>query len=177
MGLVLLIGGARSGKSSAAHRLAETSGEEVVLIATGEPRDAEMAERIRLHRLARPATWSTIEQPVDVLAALERVPEKATVILDCLTLWVSNLLGRGDEPADVLGVAERTARLAAERAGSTIAVTNEVGLGIVPFEPETRTYRDLLGRVNAIVAAAAERVAFLVAGRVLWLDPLSEEPT
>ena len=176
MSLVLLTGGARSGKTAAAQRLADASRAHVTLIATAEARDEEMAERIRLHRESRPSSWSTVEEPLDLLGALARVGDAETAIVDCLTLWVSNLLGKGAADAEIAADAERVAALAAERPARTIVVTNEVGLGIVPFEQETRRYRDLLGLVNTNFSGAAERAGLLVAGRVLWLDPLSEGP-
>jgi adenosyl cobinamide kinase/adenosyl cobinamide phosphate guanylyltransferase len=174
MPLTLLLGGARSGKSAATQRLAEAEAP-VTLIATAEALDEEMAERIRQHREARPASWRTLEEPLDLLGALAQVAGDETVVVDCLTLWVSNLLGKGATDEEIVSSAERAASAGAGRLGRTVFVTNEVGLGIVPFEPETRRYRDLLGAVNRTFSAAAERVAFLVAGRVLWLDPLSEE--
>jgi len=174
MALVLLTGGARSGKSAAAQRLAEAAGTEVTLIATAEALDEEMAERIRQHREARPPSWRTIEEPLDLLGALERVAARETAVVDCLTLWVSNLLGKEAADAEIVAEAERVAAAAGDRPGRTIVVTNEVGLGIVPFEPETRRFRDLLGRVNTIVSEAAEMTGLLVAGRVAWLDELFE---
>jgi adenosyl cobinamide kinase/adenosyl cobinamide phosphate guanylyltransferase len=172
MPLVLLTGGARSGKSAAAQRLAEAARSEVTLIATAEALDEEMAERIRQHREARSPSWRTIEEPLDLLGALGRVDERETAVIDCLTLWVSNLLGKGATDAEIVSDAERVAAAAGTRAGRTVVVTNEVGLGIVPFEPETRRYRDLLGRVNTIVSGVADRVGLLIVGRVLWLDEL-----
>ena len=156
--ITLLIGGARSGKSALALRLAEG---EVVFIATAEPGDAEMAERIERHRAERPATWRTVEEPVDLAGALRDAPPDACVIVDCLTLWVANTM---DEER-----ARDAAAVAAARPGATIAITNEVGLGIVPANALAREYRDLLGRVNAIWAEAAERVLLVVAGRTLEL--------
>jgi adenosyl cobinamide kinase/adenosyl cobinamide phosphate guanylyltransferase len=158
MPLTLLIGGARSGKSSLALRLAEG---EVVFIATAEAGDAEMAERIDAHRAERPASWQTVEAPIDLAGALRDAPPDACVIVDCLTLWVANTM---DEER-----AREAAALAASRPGRTIVVTNEVGLGIVPANDLARAYRDLLGRVNAIWAEAADRVLLVVAGRTLEL--------
>jgi adenosyl cobinamide kinase/adenosyl cobinamide phosphate guanylyltransferase len=158
MPLTLLIGGARSGKSSLALRLAEG---EVVFIAPAEAGDAELAERIDAHRAERPESWQTVEAPIDLAGALRDAPPDACVIVDCLTLWVSNTM---DEER-----AREAASLAASRPGRTIAVTNEVGLGIVPANELARSYRDLLGRVNAIWADAADRVLLVVAGRTLEL--------
>jgi adenosyl cobinamide kinase/adenosyl cobinamide phosphate guanylyltransferase len=164
--LVLLIGGARSGKSSRAVRLAAESGAPVVFVATGEAGDDEMAARIARHRAERPPHWQTIEEPVRLLDALRSAPAHACVVVDCLSLWVANALELG---VDVEAEAAAAARLAAERGGTTIAVTNEVGLGIVPTSALGRAYRDLLGRVNALWAEAADDAWLLVAGKALRL--------
>jgi adenosylcobinamide kinase / adenosylcobinamide-phosphate guanylyltransferase len=168
MSLVLLLGGARSGKSSLAVRLAAESGTPVVFVATGEARDAEMAERIDRHRAERPAGWQTVEEPFALARALEAAPPDACVVVDCLSLWVANVLERGD--GDVEHQAATAAEIAATRAAKTIAVSNEVGLGVVPATPAGRAYRDVLGRVNAAWAGAAEEAYFVVAGKGLRLD-------
>ncbi len=165
MSLVVLVGGARSGKSQLALEHAQGARAPVVFIATGEPGDEEMAERIERHKAERSAGWKTIEEPVDLVGALESVPDGVTAIVDCLSLWVANLI-------DTDGVEERgeaAARIAAARTGLTVAVTNEVGLGIVPDNEVARRYRDVLGRVNAAWAAAADEAYFVVAGRALRL--------
>jgi adenosylcobinamide kinase / adenosylcobinamide-phosphate guanylyltransferase len=167
MSLQLLIGGARSGKSSLAVRLAAQTGAPVVFIATGEARDAEMGERIARHRAERPETWRTVEEPVALRAALETAPDDSCVVVDCLSLWVANLLERGR--GDVEQEAAAAADAAAARIAPTIAVTNEVGLGVVPATPLGRSYRDVLGRVNATWAAAAPESYFVVAGKALRL--------
>jgi adenosyl cobinamide kinase/adenosyl cobinamide phosphate guanylyltransferase len=164
MALTLLLGGARSGKSALAVRMATEAGRPVVFVATGEAGDAEMAERIRLHRESRPADWTTIEEPLELRRALDDAGD-ALVIVDCLTLWVANALEDGWSAARI----EEHAAGAASRAGDTIAVSNEVGLGVVPPTPLGRTYRDVLGRVNATWAAAADEALFVVAGRTLEL--------
>jgi adenosyl cobinamide kinase/adenosyl cobinamide phosphate guanylyltransferase len=174
MGMLLLIGGARSGKSSLASDVGETSPDPVVFLATAEGRDEEMADRIRRHRASRPASWRTIEEPLELLDALATVPPEHTVILDCLTLWVSNLLERGVVPSDVEVRARGLSDAGCSRPGRTVVVTNEVGLGIVPGDVDTRTFRDLLGRVNATFASAAEHAALVVAGRLLPLLPADE---
>ncbi|HZO98036.1 MAG TPA: bifunctional adenosylcobinamide kinase/adenosylcobinamide-phosphate guanylyltransferase [Gaiellaceae bacterium] len=166
-GLVLLVGGARSGKSSLALRLAEEAGDPVVFVATGEARDGEMAERIARHRAERPASFETVEEPLALRAALEAAPPGSCVVVDCLSLWVANLLEAG--AGGVEEEAGAAAAAAAARAGRTIAVTNEVGLGIVPATPLGRAYRDVLGRVNAIWAEAADEALLVVAGKVLRL--------
>jgi len=159
MGLVFLLGGARSGKSSLAIRLARESGLPVVFVATGEAGDEEMAARIERHRAERPASWQTVEEPVELHAAVESAPADACVVVDCLSLWVANVLEAGGEPD--LRVPTRAA--------PTIAVSNEVGLGVVPMMPLGRAYRDVLGRVNSAWAAAADESYFVVAGKALRL--------
>jgi adenosylcobinamide kinase / adenosylcobinamide-phosphate guanylyltransferase len=167
MSLVFLLGGARSGKSALAVRLAERSGLPVTFVATAEARDEEMAERIAHHRAARPAGWTTIEEPVDLLGALDRVAADSCLVLDCLSLWVSNALERGKETIE-RQAQEAAARVAA-REQLSVAVSNEVGLGIVPVSDLGRRYRDLLGRVNAVWAEAASEAALVAAGRLLPL--------
>jgi len=127
----------------------------VTFIATGKALDAEMAERIERHRAERPESWTTIEEPVDLHRALASVPAGETAVVDCLSLWVANG-GDGSVPAS--------------RDGLTIAVTNEVGLGIVPDNRPARAYRDDLGRANAAWVEAADEAYFVVAGRMLRLE-------
>jgi adenosyl cobinamide kinase/adenosyl cobinamide phosphate guanylyltransferase len=160
MTLVLFIGGARSGKSRLAleRATAAAAGRPVAFIATGEPRDDEMRDRIDRHKAERPADWQTIEEPIELAQAIASVPDDATVVVDCLSLWVANG-GSGDDAL----------RAAADRAGLTLVVTNEVGMGIVPVNALARSYRDDLGRVNAAWAAAADEAYLVVAGRTLEL--------
>ena len=159
MSLVFLLGGARSGKSALAVRLASASGAPVVFVATGEARDEEMRERIARHRAERPRGWTTVEEPLELAAAIASAPPEACVLVDCLSLWVANLLEHGREPDGNVPL----------RDGPTIAVSNEVGLGIVPGTPLGRAYRDVLGRVNAAWAAAADEAYLVVAGKALRL--------
>jgi adenosylcobinamide kinase / adenosylcobinamide-phosphate guanylyltransferase len=173
MSLLLLIGGARSGKSRLAAEIAAERTGPVAVIATGEARDDEMAERIRMHRARRPQSWATIEEPVDLEAALRAVPDEALAVVDCLTLWVSNLIEKGLRDDEIEGSARSAASLAAARAGDTVVVTNEVGSGIVPTNALARRYRDLLGNVNSIWAEHSDRSALVVAGQILPLSPLS----
>ena len=167
MSLVVLLGGARSGKSQLAQRLA---GESATLIATAAALDEEMAERIRRHRAERPAGWTTVEETLDVGGALAAVGPDRPVVVDCLSLWAANLLEAGWEDAAIEREAETVAAAAAARPGTTIAVSNEVGLGVVPVSALGRRYRDVLGRVNASWADAADRALLVVAGRTLELD-------
>lgn len=176
MPLVLLIGGARSGKSELALRLVAEQNSPVAFIATAQAGDAEMAERIAAHQGERPAAWRTIEEPLRLRETIDEVENTACLVIDCLTLWTANALeALGTDQVESQAVA--AARVAAARPGLTVVVTNEVGLGIVPDNVLGRSFRDLLGRVNAIWAEAAGEVYLLVAGRALALaktDSLSE---
>ena len=165
MTLVVLVGGARSGKSRLAVEQARSEAAPVTFIATGEAGDAEMAERIDRHRAERPSGWTTVEEPVDLARALAAVPSSDTAIVDCLSLWVANVGEIGVDAAST-----EASRVAVGRDGLTIAVTNEVGLGIVPANELARAYRDDLGRVNAQWVEAADEAWFVVAGRKLRLE-------
>jgi adenosyl cobinamide kinase/adenosyl cobinamide phosphate guanylyltransferase len=169
MALTLLLGGARSGKSARALHLASDWEGQVVFVATAEDRDPEMAARIARHRLERPASWRTVEAPLDLVRAFDSIPVRAFVILDCLTLWVANALEAGWSDEDVERAGAAVATIAAARDQPTVVVSNEVGLGLVPQTPLGRSYRDLLGRVNAVFAAEAEQAYLMVAGRTLHL--------
>ena len=170
MPLVLLIGGARSGKSALALRLAAEQGAPVVFLATAQAGDEEMAARIARHRSERPNVWRTIEEPLHLAKTLGAVSAADCLVIDCLTLWAANALETLGHEAAAMEAATAV-ELAAARSGLTVVVTNEVGFGIVPENQLARTYRDLLGRVNALWAGAADRVLLLVAGRALVLDP------
>jgi adenosyl cobinamide kinase/adenosyl cobinamide phosphate guanylyltransferase len=165
--LTFLLGGARSGKSALATRLALDQGRPVTVIATAEARDDEMADRIRLHRAQRPAEWTVVEEPLELEDAVRSVSADVALVIDCVSLWVANLLERGD--GDLECQARDVAELAAARAPLTVAVSNEVGLGVVPATELGRRYRDILGRVNTIWAEAAEQVSLVIAGRALPL--------
>jgi adenosylcobinamide kinase / adenosylcobinamide-phosphate guanylyltransferase len=162
--ITLILGGARSGKSAYAERLI---GERGLYLATAEAGDEEMRERIRRHRERRGAGWKTIEEPLDLAGALERhASADRPVLVDCLTLWLSNLMAAG------LDIDTETQRLT-ERLGTlpcpVVLVSNEVGLGLVPTTPLGRAFRDHAGRLNQRVAAAADRVIFVAAGLPLTL--------
>ncbi len=170
-GVTLLIGGARSGKSTLSVQMGERSGRPVVFVATAQALDGDMSERIARHRAERPE-WPVIEEPLALTEALSSVPGDHFVIVDCLTLWVSNLLF-ADLDDDTIGAhAVTLADALARRPGPSVVVTNEVGLGIHPDTALGRRYRDLLGRVNQTVAARSDRTLWLVAGRAVPLvDP------
>lgn len=168
--IVFVTGGARSGKSQFAERRAAASGEGVTYLATAQAFDGEMVERIGRHRLERPSGWVTVEEPVQAPEAL-RAAATPTVLLDCLSLWVSNLLLSGLPDEAVLARADALLAAAHARPGLTVLVTNEVGLGIVPDNALARRYRDLLGWVNQRAAAASGEAWLLVSGLPLQLKP------
>lgn len=160
----LILGGARSGKSALAEKLADDSGREVVYIATAQAGDEEMTARIAHHRARRPAQWLCVEEPLSLAAVLrEQARTDRCLLVDCLTLWLSNLLGDAD-----------AGRFAQERAllldvlphlpGDVLMVSNEVGLGIVPMGELTRRFVDEAGRLHQSIAAVSERVLFVAAG-------------
>ena len=182
--LTLILGGARSGKSAYAQELARArGGDRVLFVATAQPRDAEMHERIARHRGERPASWQTLEAPRGVGPAVLRWIEAAgaspaIVLVDCLTLLISNVLLAQASPlttarAEELALAEVRQLLAAARASEAdwIVISNEVGMGVIPPFPLGRVYRDALGRANQAMAAAAQEVLILVAGLPWQLKP------
>jgi adenosylcobinamide kinase / adenosylcobinamide-phosphate guanylyltransferase len=170
MAMTLLIGGARAGKSGLAVRRAADSGLPVIFLATAQALDEDMAGRIARHRANRPADWTTIEEPLDLKRALEDADPGAAVIVDCLTLWVSNLLLAGNDDDEIAARAAEAARAAAQRDAPTFVVTNEVGSGVVPAAELGRRFRDALGRVNAIWAHESSDAFLVVAGRTLVLE-------
>jgi adenosyl cobinamide kinase/adenosyl cobinamide phosphate guanylyltransferase len=171
MGMTVLLGGARSGKSELSSRLASSADRPVGVVVTAEPRDEEMAERIRRHRGARPSAWTTVEAPLHLAEAIGGVALDAFVLLDCLTLWVSNAIEANLSDEQIVDEAREIASALAKRDAPAVVVTNEVGLGIVPINALARRYRDTLGRVNATFVADADRAYLVVAGRAL---PLAE---
>ena len=164
MTCTLILGGARSGKTAHALRAAEASGRGLVMIATAEALDAEMADRIARHRAERGPRWRTLEAPLDLAGALGQVDASETAVVDCLTLWVSNLM---HAEQDLERAADRL--IAALTGREALLVSNEVGLGIVPDNALARRFRDAAGRLNQQVAAAADRVVFIAAGLPLVL--------
>lgn len=172
MGLRLIIGGARSGKSARAQALAEREagrrGGRPVMIATAEALDAEMGERIARHRAARGPEWRTLEAPLDLAAALSQVAAEECVVVDCLTLWLSNLMLAGRE---VEAATEALIAAAARCAGEVVLVSNEVGMSIVPENALARRFRDEAGRLNRRAAEAADEVEVMFAGLSLRLKP------
>ncbi|CAA7621279.1 bifunctional adenosylcobinamide kinase/adenosylcobinamide-phosphate guanylyltransferase [Magnetospirillum sp. SS-4] len=161
----LVLGGARSGKS--VHAEALLDGRPALYLATGQALDGEMAERIDRHRRRRGPTWSTLEEPLELAETLERVarPDRP-VLVDCLTLWLSNLMQAGRDVERALG---QLCEILAEPAGPVVLVSNEVGLGLVPDNRLAREFRDHQGRVNQRVAAICRKVVFVAAGLPLVL--------
>jgi adenosylcobinamide kinase/adenosylcobinamide-phosphate guanylyltransferase len=171
--LTVVLGGARSGKSGYAQTLCGERS--VVYIATAEAgEDPEMHARIAKHRLSRPATWTTIEAPLDiVLAASRALPDQAIVLIDCVTVWVSNMMWthrtKPDDEVERLVTESIDGLSNVGRHRDLIVVSNEVGQGIVPLEPVGRQFRDLQGFANQRLAHAADRVVLLIAGLPLHL--------
>ena len=178
--LILVLGGARSGKSSFAEQLA-TEGGRVLYAATAEPLDQDMEQRIAAHRAQRPPEWDTLEEPLDLASALPIALEGYdTCLLDCLTLWVSNLLlskeGNANAQREILAAASGLVDAYKRSTATWIVVSNEVGLGVVPPSALGSAYRDALGRVNQVVAAQADKVYLMVAGLALDLKGMGAVP-
>src|SRR5436190_13886095 len=159
--LTLVLGGARSGKSRYAEQAVMMSPTPWVYVATAEPFDAEMTARIAEHRGRRGGQWQTIEAPLDLAGAITGAPTFATVLVDCLTLWLNNLMFNN---RDIDAETQRLEAALAARRAPSVLVSNEVGSGIVPDNAEARRFRDLQGRLNQRIAARADRVVLLVAG-------------
>ena len=164
--ITLITGGARSGKSGyAIERALAYRGSRRVFIATAQALDDEMRARIEHHRAARPPEFQTVEEPLNVAAALTRLGDRAdVVVLDCLTLWVSNLMALHANDSAVLNGVDALATALRAGAWASVIVTDEVGAGIVPDNPAARRFRDLLGWTNQKVAKVAEEVIMMVAG-------------
>jgi adenosylcobinamide kinase/adenosylcobinamide-phosphate guanylyltransferase len=176
---ILILGGARSGKSRLAQEMAQRLGEKVLFVATGAPLDEEMSSRIEEHKKKRPRSWRTLEAGIGVgEKIMEQVRDAEVVIVDCVTLLVSNVLLSGEEEgkaeAEQIDYASAEGRVVAEIDGliscikstraTFIIVSNEVGMGVVPVYETGRVYRDLLGRANQLLAQQADDVYLMVAG-------------
>lgn len=166
--IVFVTGGARSGKSTYAEGRAARSGEPVTYLATAVAFDTEMRDRIGRHRAERPAHWVTVEQPLNVPAAVQHA-ETPVLLLDCLSVWVNNLMFHDWTDAQILAATDDLVSAARNHAGTVILVTNEVGLGIVPDNALSRRYRDVLGWVNQRCAQASDEAYLLVSGLPLTL--------
>ncbi len=171
MPATLITGGARSGKSAKAVALAmDYPAGRRYFLATAEPRDAEMRLRIERHRCDRADAFITLEEPLEICTVLQTLePRAAVVVLDCLTLWVANLMERGFDDAAILQYSDRLSALVRDASFSIIIVTDEVGGGIVPENAVARRFRDLLGWTNQKLARACDRVFLMVAGLPLTL--------
>lgn len=155
----LILGGARSGKSALAQQLAEASGSTVTFIATATAEDTEMAERIAIHKNSRPSEWKLIEEPVQLAKALSSV-NNTTVLVDCLTLWLSNVLALKEDMTVIAEFVSEVERFD----GDLVIVSNEVGLGIVPMGELSRQFVDEAGRLHQQLASICDRVILTVAG-------------
>ncbi|HTU03652.1 MAG TPA: bifunctional adenosylcobinamide kinase/adenosylcobinamide-phosphate guanylyltransferase [Candidatus Sulfotelmatobacter sp.] len=182
--IVLVTGGSRSGKSAFAQRAAEALAGRRLFLATCQVSDGEMAARVRRHQEARRAgTWDSCEEPLDLEGALRAHGAHDVCLVDCLTLWVSNLLlhgeaqGRDVTEEDVVARCSGILEACASRPGVVYFVTNEVGMGIVPENVLARRFRDLAGRCNQAIAAAADEVYLVVSGVPLRVKPAGCLPT
>jgi len=167
--LELILGGARSGKSRFAERLAADSGLAVTYIATSQPLDGEMTERIAHHRERRPAHWTLVEEPLQLARVLrEQAAANRCLLVDCLTLWLTNLLML-DDPARLAEERDALLECLDGLPGRILLVSNETGLGVVPLGELTRRYVDEAGWLHQAVAERAQRVTFMVAGLPMTL--------
>jgi adenosylcobinamide kinase / adenosylcobinamide-phosphate guanylyltransferase len=164
--MILILGGARSGKSGYAANLAKKINKSTVFIATATALDGEMRERIRLHKISRPKSWSLIEEPLDLTDVLRKLRSTYGVALvDCMGLWITNLLMAGIKDRAIEKKIEEFAdEIFRAKAAFIIVVSNEAGCGIVPGDPLSRKFRDLLGIANQILAKKADKVVFMHAG-------------
>jgi adenosylcobinamide kinase/adenosylcobinamide-phosphate guanylyltransferase len=177
-------GGARSGKSAFAEKLAASSKLPVTYLATAEALDKEMADRIRRHQERRPADWKTVEEPRSVPEVLKKIGDRdGFILIDCLTLLVTNLLFSPEFAEEILEAKQdrvlsemhKLAAVAHDSRSEVVLVSNEVGLGIVPDNPETRLFRDVAGWANQIMASQADHVYFLISGLALDLKDMQRQ--
>ena len=175
-GSILLLGGARSGKSFAAEKLAGRAGRvhglNVSTVVTAEALDAEMSERIFQHRERRPAGWNVIEAPIHLADGVAAAGHNDVLIVDCITVWLSNKLIKGESLESIEKSARAVAIGLSARSGPTIVVSNEVGLGIVPEHALGRRFRDLQGRVNRLLVNELDQAYLVVSGRLV---PLTDD--
>jgi adenosylcobinamide kinase/adenosylcobinamide-phosphate guanylyltransferase len=170
--MLILIGGAvRTGKSAFALGLARRLGPRRTYVATAEARDPEMEARIRRHARERGSEFRTVEAPLEVVETLEALRDVDVLIIDCLTLWLSNLLLRGDSEESILGQVGRLEGAIRAKAIHAILVTNEVGMGLVPESALGRAFRDLSGRAHQILSARSDEIYFGALGTMIRLRP------
>lgn len=167
--IIFVLGGAASGKSDVALRLAGSTGPRA-FVATGQGLDAEMAARIARHQATRTADWETSEIPVELAAWFSREGDRyRTIVLDCVTLWLSNLMGSGMKEPVVLRRVAGLLESMRKTTATIVIVSNELGLGLVPADPSARAFRDVAGRVNQLLAAGADEAHLVVSGIPLRL--------
>lgn len=167
MPIIFITGGARSGKSTLAVQLAKNLKGKVAFIATAQAGDDEMAERISKHKSSRPKAWKTFEEPIDIPSVIAKAYNYDTIIIDCLTILVSNLLlddDRKNDDDEILNRIVELSEIAKNSDGTMIVVSNEVGMGIVPDNKLARRFRDLAGRANQIIAESADEVYICFSG-------------
>jgi adenosylcobinamide kinase/adenosylcobinamide-phosphate guanylyltransferase len=169
--IMLIGGGVRSGKSAFALSLAKRLGERRLFVATAEGLDDEMRARIAAHVRERGASFATLEVPIELPAALARVVDRDVVVIDCLTIWLANMLLRGDAPDRILIQVEALADMLLHRRFHSVIVSNEVGMGVVPESALGRTFRDLVGRAHQRIARDADELYFAAMGVMLRLRP------
>jgi len=174
--VVLITGGGRSGKSACAQRLAESLPGPRAFVATCPILDDEMRERVRRHREERQGkNWDTIEETLALAGVLREHREYPVVLVDCLTLWINNVMYESEDDTrqpsedEIAGLCRDVLDACRERTGAVIFVTNEIGMGIIPENPVVRHYRDLAGRCNQVMAAGADEVIFVACGIPLHL--------
>ena len=171
--IIMVTGGARSGKSALAETRVTALGGPRIYIATAEARDDEMTQRIGLHRHRRGSGWRTVEEPRDLAGALARTDGQGARLVDCLTLWLSNLMADGDDPGPRV---RRLCEVLGTQDSPVVLVTNELGLGIVPENALARRFRDEHGWMNQAVARVADEVWMAVSGLPLCLKPQRGTP-
>jgi adenosylcobinamide kinase/adenosylcobinamide-phosphate guanylyltransferase len=168
--MIFITGGCRSGKSRFALDYADRHFSKKLYLATGEVLDEEMARRVENHKKARGPEWRTVEEPIEIVDKISECGDKTEVILlDCVTLWLSNLLLRWDNESRIMEEVDRLRMAMKESRAALIVVTNEVGMGIVPDNPLARRFRDLAGTANQRMAEVADRVVFMVSGIPMFL--------
>lgn len=169
--VILIGGGVRSGKSALALARARLLGQRRVFVATARADDEEMRQRAARHRRERGAAFQSLEEPIALASMLRRLESVDVVVIDCLTLWLSNLLLEGPAPSQIEDRVEELAAILAERRFHAVLVSNEVGMGVVPETALGRTFRDLAGRAHQRLARCADEVYFVVMGMILRLKP------
>ncbi len=168
--MILITGGCRSGKSRFALDYANRHFSKKLYLATAEVLDEEMARRVEDHKNARGPEWQTVEEPIEIVDGISDYgPKVEVILLDCLTLWLSNLLLRWDDESRIMEEVDKLRKAIKESSTTLIVVTNEVGMGIVPADPLGRRFRDLSGMANQRMAEAADTVIFMVSGIPMFL--------